>query len=147
METTLHNLKSTVGARQDIKRLGRGTSSGKGKTAGKGTKGQNARTGGGTRPGFEGGQTPLYRRISKRGFTNFATIDYNIINLKQINLIKEYEITPELLFQLKLISNRKNDIKVLAKGKLTTAKIIKAHKFSKSAIVAIEQVGGKAQVI
>ncbi|KNE86448.1 50S ribosomal protein L15, partial [Puccinia striiformis f. sp. tritici PST-78] len=115
METTLHNLKPTPGSRKDIKRLGRGTSSGKGKTAGKGTKGQNARTGGGTRPGFEGGQTPLYRRISKRGFTNFTTTNYSIINLEQIDLIKEHEITPELLFQLKLIRSKKDGIKVLGK--------------------------------
>ncbi|WP_342253802.1 50S ribosomal protein L15 [Spiroplasma endosymbiont of Zeiraphera isertana] len=147
METTLHNLKPTPGSRKDIKRLGRGTSSGKGKTAGKGTKGQNARTGGGTRPGFEGGQTPLYRRISKRGFTNFTITNYSIINLEQIVLIKEHEITPELLFQLKLIRSKKDGIKVLGKGKLTTQKTIKAHKFSKSAITAIEQAGGKAQVI
>lgn len=147
METTLHNLKPTPGSRKDIKRLGRGTSSGKGKTAGKGTKGQNARTGGGTRLGFEGGQTPLYRRISKRGFTNFTTTHYSIINLEQIDLIKEHEITPELLFQLKLIRNKTDGIKVLGKGKLTVPKTIKAHKFSKSAISAIEQAGGKAQVI
>lgn len=147
METTLHNLKPTQGSRKDIKRLGRGTSSGRGKTAGKGTKGQNARTGGGTRPGFEGGQTPLYRRISKRGFTNFTTTHYNIINLEQIDLIKEHEITPQLLFQLKLIRNKTDGIKVLGKGKLTMPKTIKAHKFSKSAISAIEQAGGKAQVI
>lgn len=147
METTLHNLKPTPGSRKDIKRLGRGTSSGKGKTAGKGTKGQNARTGGGTRPGFEGGQTPLYRRISKRGFTNFTTTNYSIINLEQIDLIKEHEITPELLFQLKLIRSKKDCIKVLGKGKLTTPKTIKSHKFSKSAITAIEQAGGKVQVI
>lgn len=147
METTLHNLRATLGSRKDIKRLGRGTSSGKGKTAGKGTKGQNARTGGGTRPGFEGGQTPLYRRISKRGFTNFTTTHYSIINLEQIDLIKEHEITPQLLFQLKLIRNKTNGVKVLGQGKLTTPKTIKAHKFSKSAISAIEQAGGKAQVI
>ena len=147
METTLHNLKPTKGSRKDIKRLGRGTSSGHGKTAGKGTKGQNARTGGGTRPGFEGGQTPLYRRISKRGFTKFTTKQYSIINLEQIALIKEQDITPELLLKLKLIKNKSDGIKVLGKGKLTEAKNIKAHKFSKSALAAIEQAGGKAQVI
>ncbi|WP_308149528.1 MULTISPECIES: 50S ribosomal protein L15 [unclassified Spiroplasma] len=147
METTLHNLKPTTGSRKDIKRLGRGISSGKGKTAGKGTKGQNARTGGGTRPGFEGGQTPLYRRVSKRGFTNFTTTNYSIVNLEQINLIETTDITPEVLFALKLIRNKKDGIKVLAKGKLTSAKTIKAHKFSKSAVAAIEQVGGKAEVI
>lgn len=147
MEITLHNLKPTTGSRKDIKRLGRGTSSGKGKTAGKGTKGQNARTGGGTRPGFEGGQTPLYRRVSKRGFTNFTTINYSIVNLEQINLIAQNEITPEVLFELRLIRNKKDGIKVLAKGQLTSAKTIKAHKFSKSAVAAIEQAGGKAEVI
>lgn len=146
-ETTLHNLKPTIGARKDIKRVGRGTSSGSGKTAGKGTKGQNARSGGGTRVGFEGGQTPLYRRISKRGFTNFTTINYSIINLAQINLIKEHDITPELLFQLKLIRNKHDGIKILGKGQLTTPKNIKAHKVSKSAQVAIEQAGGTIQLI
>lgn len=147
MELKLHELKATPFSRKKPKRKGRGTSSGLGKTAGKGTKGQNARTGGGVRPGFEGGQTPLYRRISKRGFTNPTTTKYAIINLTQIDSIKEKDITPELLYQLKIIKDKKNQIKVLGKGTLSTAKNIQAHKFSNAAKVAIEKNGGKAEVI
>lgn len=147
MELKLHELKATPFSRKKPKRKGRGTSSGLGKTAGKGTKGQNARTGGGVRPGFEGGQTPLYRRISKRGFTNPTNITYNIVNLEQINNIKEIDITPKLLYQLKIIKDKKHQIKVLGNGTLSTAKNIQAHKFSKSARAAIEKSGGKAEVI
>ncbi|MCL6428939.1 50S ribosomal protein L15 [Spiroplasma sp. JKS002669] len=147
MELKLHELTSSPLARKKPKRKGRGTSSGLGKTAGKGTKGQNARTGGGVRPGFEGGQTPLYRRISKRGFTNPTTITYSIINLDQINKIKETDITPKLLYQLKIIKDKKHQIKVLGKGTLSTAKNIQAHKFSDAAKAAIEKIGGKAEVI
>ena len=147
MELKLHELTSSTLARKKPKRKGRGTSSGLGKTAGKGTKGQNARTGGGVRPGFEGGQTPLYRRISKRGFTNPTTITYSIINLDQINKIKETDITPKLLYQLKIIKDKKHQNKVLGKGTLSTAKNIQAHKFSDAAKAAIEKIGGKAEVI
>lgn len=147
MELKLHELKPTPFSRRKPKRKGRGTSSGLGKTAGKGTKGQNARTGGGVRLGFEGGQTPLYRRISKRGFTNPTNIIYTIINLEQIDSIKETDITPELLYQLKIIKDKKYQVKVLAKGTLATAKNIKAHKFSNAAKLAIEKIGGKAEVI
>lgn len=147
MELKLHELKPTLNSRKEAKRKGRGTSSGMGKTAGKGTKGQNARSGGGTRPGFEGGQTPLYRRISKRGFTNPTRITFAIINLDQINNIKETDITPKLLYQLKIIKDKKHQIKVLGTGTLETAKNIQAHKFSKSATIAIEKIGGKAEVI
>jgi len=147
MELKLHELKSTPFSRKKPKRKGRGISSGLGKTAGKGTKGQNARTGGGVRPGFEGGQTPLYRRISKRGFTSHTNITYTIINLDQINKLKETDITPEVLYQLKIIKNKKCQIKILAKGTLSTTKNIQAHKFSNAAKLAIEKTGGKAEVI
>lgn len=147
MELKLHELKPTAFSRKKPKRKGRGTSSGLGKTAGKGTKGQNARTGGGVRPGFEGGQTPLYRRISKRGFTNPTKITYNVINLEQIDQIKETNITPELLYKLKIIKDKKHQIKILGKGNLSTAKNIQAHKFSNAAKLAIEKTGGKAEVI
>lgn len=147
MEVKLHELKPTPFSRKKPKRKGRGTSSGMGKTAGKGTKGQNARTGGGVRPGFEGGQTPLYRRISKRGFTNPTRITYNIVNLSQLNDIKETNITPELLYSLKIIKDKKHQIKVLGQGTLSTAKNIQAHKFSNTAKAAIEKTGGKAEVI
>lgn len=147
MEVKLHQLKPTPFSRKDPKRKGRGTSSGLGKTAGKGTKGQNARTGGGVRLGFEGGQTPLYRRISKRGFTNPTTIKYAIINLDQIDSIKETDITPELLYKLKIIKDKKHQVKVLGNGTLATAKNIHAHKFSTAARAAIEKIGGKAEVI
>lgn len=147
MELKLHELKPTPNSRKAPKRKGRGTSSGIGKTSGKGTKGQNARTGGGTRPGFEGGQTPLYRRIPKRGFTNPTSVEYAIINLDQIDQIKETIITPELLYDLKIIKDKRNKLKVLAKGTLNSAKTIKAHKFSNSAIQIIEKAGGKTEVI
>lgn len=147
MELKLHELKPTPNSRKESKRKGRGTSSGLGKTAGKGTKGQNARTGGGTRPGFEGGQTPLYRRIPKRGFTNPTTVKFAIINLDQINSIQETDITPKLLYQLKIIKDKKHQIKVLGKGTLETAKNVQAHKFSETAKMAIEKIGGKAEVI
>lgn len=147
MELKLHELKATPFSRKKPKRKGRGTSSGLGKTSGKGTKGQNARTGGGVRPGFEGGQTPLYRRISKRGFTNPTNITYTIINLDQIDKIKETDITPKVLYQLKIIKDKKHQIKVLGKGTLSTVKNVQAHKFSEAAKAAIEKTGGKTEVI
>ena len=127
----LHELQYTEGARKARKRVGRGTSSGTGKTAGRGQKGQGARSGGGKKPGFEGGQTPLFMRLPKRGFTNFNRIEYAIVNLEQLNSFKK-----EL-----------DGVKVLGNGKLEKAITVKAHKFSKSAVAAIEAAGGKTEVI
>ena len=144
----LHELKYTEGARQDSKRLGRGQGSGQGKTAGKGHKGQNARSGGGVALGFEGGQTPIYRRIPKRGFTNIHRIEYAIVNIEQLNRFENgVEITPELLIESGIVKKELNGIKILGVGTLEKKLTVKAHKFSKSAVTLIEQAGGKVEVI
>jgi large subunit ribosomal protein L15 len=144
----LHELKTAEGSRKDRKRLGRGIGSGQGKTAGKGTKGQNARSGGGVRLGFEGGQTPLYRRLPKRGFTNFARKEYAIVNLDALNRFADgTEVTPELLIETGVVSNERAGIKILAKGTLEKKLTVKAHKFSSAAKEAIEAAGGNTEVI
>lgn len=142
--------------RKSKKRLGRGTGSGTGKTAGKGTKGQNSRSGGGVRPGFEGGQTPLFRRLPKRGFTNFTTKKFIIIDLDNLSRFDENSIvTPEFLFENKVITNaeltkvqkRKLGIKVLGSGELSKKLTVKATKFSASAVEKINAIGGNVEVI
>lgn len=145
----LHELKPVDGARQgDRKRLGRGQGSGQGKTSGKGNKGQNARTGGGVALGFEGGQTPLFRRIPKRGFTNFTRKEYAVVNLEALNRFEEdTEVTPELLIESGLVKKLLNGVKILGVGNLEKKLVIKAHKFSKSALASIEAAGGKAEVL
>ncbi|CAH2716629.1 MULTISPECIES: 50S ribosomal protein L15 [Neobacillus] len=144
----LHELKPAEGSRKERKRLGRGIGSGQGKTAGKGHKGQNARSGGGVRPGFEGGQTPLYRRLPKRGFTNISRKEYAILNLDTLNRFEDgTEVTPELLIETGVISNEKAGIKVLAKGTLEKKLTVKANKFSSAAKEAIEAAGGTTEVI
>lgn len=145
----LNELKPTAGARHAKKRLGRGIGSGLGKTAGKGSKGQNARSGGGVRLGFEGGQLPLFRRLPKRGFTNarFKT-EYAVINLSDLNKFEDGAvITPELLKEMGLIKNQLDGIKVLGNGTLEKKVNVKAHKFSTVAKEQIEKLGGKAEVI
>ncbi len=145
----LHELKPVEGARQgDRKRLGRGQGSGQGKTAGKGHKGQNARTGGGVALGFEGGQTPLFRRIPKRGFTNFTRKEYAIVNVEALNRFEDgAEITPVILIDAGLVKKELNGIKILGVGALEKKLTVKAHKFSKSALASIEAAGGKAEVL
>jgi large subunit ribosomal protein L15 len=144
----LHELKPAEGSRKERKRLGRGIGSGQGKTAGKGHKGQNARSGGGVRPGFEGGQTPLFRRLPKRGFTNISRKEYAIVNLEALNRFEEgTEVTPELLIETGVVSNEKAGIKILAKGNVEKKLTVKAHKFSSAAKEAIEAAGGAAEVI
>jgi large subunit ribosomal protein L15 len=144
----LHELKPAEGSRQERKRLGRGIGSGQGKTAGKGHKGQNARSGGGVRLGFEGGQTPLYRRLPKRGFTNFSRKEYAIVNLDTLNRFEDgTEVTPELLIETGVVSNEKAGIKILAKGNVEKKLTVKAHKFSSAAKEAIEAAGGTTEVI
>ena len=144
----LHELKYTEGARQDSKRLGRGQGSGQGKTAGKGHKGQNARSGGGVALGFEGGQTPIYRRIPKRGFTNVNRVEYAIVNVEQLNRFENgVEVSPELLIETGLVKKEYSGIKILGVGTLEKKLTVKAHKFSKSAVTLIEQAGGKVEVI
>jgi large subunit ribosomal protein L15 len=144
----LHELKPAEGSRQERKRKGRGIGSGNGKTAGKGHKGQNARSGGGVRLGFEGGQTPLFRRLPKRGFTNINRKDYAIVNLDALNRFEDgTEVTPELLIESGVVSNEKAGIKILAKGKIEKKLTVKANKFSSAAKEAIEAVGGSIEVI
>lgn len=145
----LNNIHPAEGATTTKKRVGRGIGSGNGKTAGKGHKGQNARSGGGVRPGFEGGQLPLFRRLPKRGFSNakFKTV-YAVINLSDLEKFeKDAVITPELLHEMGLIKNQLDGIKVLGNGTLTKKLVVKAHKFSNTAKAKIEELGGKAEVI
>ena len=145
----LHNIHPNEGATFTRKRVGRGVGSGLGKTSGKGHKGQNARSGGGVRPGFEGGQLPLFRRLPKRGFSNamFKT-EYAVINLSDLNKFEEGAVvTPELLKEMGLVKNQLDGIKVLGNGTLEHKITVKAHKFSKRALEQIEKLGGKAEVI
>ena len=145
----LHTISPAIGATHSKKRLGRGTSSGTGKTSGKGHKGQNARSGGGVRIGFEGGQTPLFRRIAKRGFSNamFKT-EYAVINLSDLNKFEDGAvITPELLKEMGIVKKQLAGIKVLANGKLEKKVNVKAQRFSSRAVTKIEELGGTAEVI
>ena len=144
----LDNLKPVPGARHSKKRLGRGPGSGTGKTSGKGSKGQWARTGGGVRPGFEGGQLPFFQRIPKRGFNNYTRKEYAIVNTQDLNLFEDGTIiTPEILLQTKIITKVLSGVKVLAYGRLEKKVTVKANKFSDSAKEAIEAAGGTVEVI
>ena len=145
----LNSIYAPYGATKTRKRVGRGIGSGLGKTSVKGHKGQNARSGGGVRPGFEGGQLPLYRRLPKRGFSNalFKT-RYATINLSDLNKFEDGAvITPELLKEMGLVKKQLDGIKVLGNGTLEKKVIVKAHKFSEVAQKQIEKLGGKAEVI
>ncbi|GAA0488924.1 50S ribosomal protein L15 [Alkalibacterium sp. s-m-22] len=144
----LHELKPAEGSRKTRNRVGRGSSSGNGKTSGRGQKGQKARSGGGTRLGFEGGQTPLFQTLPKRGFTNYNRKEFAIVNLDTLNRFEEgTEVTPELLVETGVIKNEKSGVKVLAKGNVDHKLTVKAHKFSASAKEAIEAAGGSVEVI
>jgi large subunit ribosomal protein L15 len=144
----LHELKPAEGSRGVRKRKGRGIGSGNGKTAGKGHKGQNARSGGGVRPGFEGGQNTLFRRLPKRGFTNINRKEYAIVNLDTLNRFDEgTEVTPALLLETGFVSSEKAGIKILGNGSLDRKLTVKAHKFSASAKEAIETAGGQTEVV
>jgi large subunit ribosomal protein L15 len=144
----LHELKPAAGSRKAKKRLGRGIAAGQGKTAGRGHKGQKARSGGGVRPGFEGGQNPIYRRLPKRGFNNPNRVEYAIVNLDTLNRFAEgTEVTPELLVQEGIVKNLKDGLKVLGDGELTVKLTVKAHKFSRTAAEKIAAAGGATEVI
>ena len=144
----LHELQVVEGARHSRKRVGRGTGSGHGKTACKGHKGQNARSGGGVRPGFEGGQTPLFKRLPKRGFTNVNHKEYAIVNVEDLNVFEnDAVVTVESLQEKGLIKKVYNGVKVLGNGKLEKALTVKANKFSKTAEAAITSAGGTIEVI
>lgn len=145
----LNELKYTTGSVKNNKRVGRGTSSGHGKTSGRGQKGQNSRSGGGVRVGFEGGQNPLVFRIAKRGFNNyeFAT-RYAVINISDLEKFDDgVEVTPELLKEMGIVKKLEDGLKVLGNGELTKKLTVKANKFSKVAKEKIENAGGKAEVI
>lgn len=142
----LHELKPAEGSRQLRNRVGRGTSSGNGKTAGRGQKGQKARSK--VRVGFEGGQMPLFRRMPKRGFKNINRKDYAIVNLETLNKFEDgTEVTPALLVETRVVKDEKDGIKVLGNGELTKKLTVKASKFSASAKAAIEAAGGTAEVM
>ncbi len=146
----LHQIAPAVGSTTSPKRLGRGIGSGLGKTSGRGTKGQNSRSGGGVRPGFEGGQMPLTRRLPRRGFNNkIFKKEYTIVNLSQLNTLKENTVvTAELLLKNKLINSiAPYGLKVLGNGNLDKALTVKANKFSESAIAKITKAGGKIEVL
>ena len=145
----LHELRPSEGAFKTSKRLGRGTGSGLGKTSGKGHKGQNARSGGGVRPGFEGGQLPLFRRLPKRGFSNaMFKVEYSTINVSDLEKFEDGAVvTPELLKEMGILKKQLAGVKVLGNGNLTKKLTVKASKFSASAVEKIEAIGGKAEVI
>lgn len=144
----LHELKPAKGAVKNRKRLGRGTATGQGETAGRGHNGQNSRSGGGTRPGFEGGQMPLYRRIPKRGFNNPFKKVWSIVNVEDLNKFEEgTEVTPAVLMESGLIKKLNDGVKILGDGALEKKLTVKANKFTQSAQEKIEAAGGKAEVI
>lgn len=144
----LHELTPAPGSRHPRKRIGRGIGSGTGKTAGRGHKGQNARSGGGVRPGFEGGQNPLYRRLPKRGFTNRTHKEYAIVNIEELNSFTAgSEVTPEVLMESGIVKSPKSGIKILGNGEVTVQLTVKANKFSQSAVEKITAAGGKTEVI
>ncbi|MCC5912607.1 MAG: 50S ribosomal protein L15 [Clostridiaceae bacterium] len=145
----LHELKPAKGAVKKTKRKGRGTGSGLGKTAGRGSNGQNSRSGGGVRIGFEGGQMPLIRRLPKRGFTNIFKKQFSAINVDELNRFENgTEITAELLKEAGVIKKiEKDGLKILGDGNLEKNVTVKAQKFTKSAIEKIEAAGGKVEVM
>lgn len=147
----LHDLRPAEGGGVKArKRVGRGIGSGTGKTSGRGSNGQNARSGGGTRPGFEGGQMPLFRRLPKRGFTNVFKKEYALVNISVLENFEDgTEVTPEILINSGLIkkAKAKDGVRILGDGELTKNLTVKAHHFSKAAAEKIEAAGGKAEVI
>lgn len=144
----LHELAPAAGATHKRKRIGRGPGSGHGKTATKGHKGLLARSGGGKRPGFEGGQMPLVRRLPKFGFTNPFRIEYAIVNLKSLAVLGAVdEVTPQILISAGLIKRKDRRVKILGAGEVARPIVIQAHKFSKSAVEKIQAAGGRAEVI
>jgi large subunit ribosomal protein L15 len=144
----LDELKPASGSNRKRKRVGRGDGSGHGKTSGRGHKGQGARSGGNTKPGFEGGQMPLQRRLPKRGFHNPFSIEFIVVNLSQLEgLPGGSEVTPENLAEHGLVNGKNRRIKILGDGKLSKALTVKAHGFSAAAKEKIEAAGGKVELI
>lgn len=144
----IHELTPALDSNKESKRIGRGHGSGNGKTAGKGHKGQNARSGGGVRIGFEGGQMPLARRIPKRGFNNIFATKYATVNVSDLNRFKDGTVVDtELLVASGLVKKVNDGVKILGNGELTANLTVKAAKFSQSAVEKIEKAGGKAEVM
>ena len=145
----LEQLTYTSGARHTSKRQGRGLGSGKGKNGGSGVKGQKSRSGGGVRLGFEGGQNPIYRRLPKRGFHNYTTVDYAIVNVKDLNRFEDGTVvTPTVLIEAGLVTKElKGGVKILGNGKLERKLTVSANKFSKAAEQAITSAGGTVEVL
>jgi len=144
----LHELKPTAGARQDKVRLGRGTGSGCGKTSGKGHKGQKSRSGGGVRPGFEGGQMPIYRRLPKRGFKNIWRKEYAEVNVATLNVFDDdMTVDAVALVEVGILKNIRDGVRILGNGELTKKLTVKAQGFTKTAKEKIEAAGGTAEVI
>ncbi|MGC9518373.1 MAG: 50S ribosomal protein L15 [Desulfuromonadaceae bacterium] len=144
----LSNLSPAPGSVKNRKRIGRGAGSGLGKTAGKGHKGQNARSGGGVKPGFEGGQMPLQRRLPKRGFTPLKKKVYSLVNLKDLETFEAgTTVDPEMLMRAGFVKKVNDGIKILGDGDLSKALTVKAHKFSSAAAEKISAAGGKTEVL
>lgn len=144
----LNELKATEGARSTKKRIGHGLGSGNGKTSGKGQKGQNSRSGGGVAIGFEGGQTPFFKRMPKRGFTNFTRKEYAIVNVEDLNKFEDgVTVDFAAVKAAGLVKKELDGLKVLGNGKLEKKLTVKAAKFSASAKKAIEEAGGTAEVL
>ena len=143
----LHDLKPAVGATTAPKRLGRGTGSGLGKTSGKGHKGAKARSGGGKRPGFEGGQMPLTMRLPKRGFTNKWRVEYATVNVERLNIFEDGEVvSPVELIQAGILKNVQDGVKILGNGEITKKLTVQANAFTATAKEKIEAAGGKVEV-
>ena len=144
----LHELKPADGSRKKEVRVGRGVGSGNGKTSGKGHKGQKARSGGGVRPGFEGGQMPIYRRLPKRGFKNIWRKEYAEVNVETLNRFDDgSEVDAVALVESGILKNVRDGIRILGKGELTKKLTVRAQGFTKSAVQKIEAAGGKTEVI
>lgn len=145
----IHEIGRPEGSHRDRKRIGRGPGSGTGKTAGKGHKGSKARAGhhgpGGGKPGYEGGQMPLHRRLPKRGFTNIRRVEFQVVNLYQLEDIDATEITPAALYELGMVAHPSRPVKILGTGSLTRKVAVSAHGFSQSAREKIEGAGGSIQ--
>ncbi len=143
----LSDLSPSQGSTRKRKRVGRGPGSGHGKTSCKGHKGQNSRSGGGTRVGFEGGQMPMQRRLPKRGFTNIFRKEYALVKLEALNQISESAVTPELMLEKRIIRDSKDGVKILGEGDIKKPLTVKAHAFSASAREKIIKAGGSAEII
>ncbi|MGN0180328.1 MAG: 50S ribosomal protein L15 [Monoglobaceae bacterium] len=144
----LHELSPSEGSKKNVYRVGRGHASGNGKTAGKGHKGQNARSGGGVRPGFEGGQMPIYRRLPKRGFKNIFAKKYVSVNVEQLNKFENgTEVTADVLKEAGIISKVCDGVVILGRGELEKKLTVKAKRFSKSAAEKVAAAGGKAEEV